>query len=264
MNALVDYSVQIEGVTLAFMTLLGLGVAQEPARAETRAVLKRVENVSEWERAEADAEAPRASTSGRRCDCCGVVGVSFWESRRWRSSIGALYLATETPLYVASAQLLLEPLRARAAGLEPTPNEVAMDVTQIESQIAILKSTSLLARVVRKERLFEDPEYGAGARVRGLSSLFSTLFGPREEWTRERARRPPIPPKLTATSGAAEEARSASSDRDNRSSSSFPSPPAIRPRRRGWPMRSPTHSWLINSMRGSRRPNAPPSGSASG
>jgi succinoglycan biosynthesis transport protein ExoP len=160
-------------------------------------VLKRVENVNDWERAEADADAN---------------GVDFGEAlrllqRRWRFVlgvaaltliIGALYLATETSLYVASAQLLLEPLRARAAGLEPTPNEVALDVTQIESQIAILKSTSLLARVVRKERLFEDPEYGASARARGLSSLFSILFGPRED-TDAGTAAPSDPPNLTAT-----------------------------------------------------------------
>jgi polysaccharide biosynthesis transport protein len=161
-------------------------------------VLKRVENVSDWERAEADADAR---------------GVDFGEAlrllrRRWRFVlgvatltlvIGALYLATETPLYVANAQLLLEPLRARAAGLEPTPNEVAMDVTQIESQIAILKSTSLLARVVRKERLFEDPEYGASAHARALSSLFSTLFGPREDVDARAGASPSDPPNLTAT-----------------------------------------------------------------
>jgi succinoglycan biosynthesis transport protein ExoP len=161
-------------------------------------VLKRVENVGDWERVEADAEAK---------------GVDFGEAlrllrRRWRFVlgvaaltlvIGALYVATETPLYVASAQLLLEPLRARAAGLDPTPNEVAMDVTQIESQIAILKSTSLLARVVRKERLFEDPEFGASAHARGLSSLLSTLFGPRDDADAGSTAAASDPPNLTAT-----------------------------------------------------------------
>ena len=154
-------------------------------------MLKRVENVNDWERAEADADAK---------------GVDLGEAlrllrRRWRFVlgvlaltlvVGALYLTTETPLYVANAQLLLEPLRARAAGLDPAPNEVAMDATQIESQIAILKSTSLLARVVRKERLAEDPEFGASPRTRGLSSLISSLFGAHEDADAAMGRRRPI------------------------------------------------------------------------
>jgi succinoglycan biosynthesis transport protein ExoP len=161
-------------------------------------MLKRVENVNDWERVDADAEAS---------------GVDLAEAlrllrRRWRFVfgvaaltlvIGALYLTTETPLYVANAQLLLEPLRARAAGLDLAPNEVAMDATQIESQIAILRSTSLLARVVRKERLFEDSEFGARARGRGLSSLIASLFGVREEAEPGAAASPSDPPNLTAT-----------------------------------------------------------------
>ncbi len=161
-------------------------------------MLKRVENVNDWERVEADAEAS---------------GVDLGEAlrrlrRRWRFVlgvaalslvIGALYLTTETPLYVANAQLLLEPLRARAAGLDPAPTEVAMDATQIESQIAILKSTSLLARVVRKEKLFEDPEYGASARTRGLASLLAILFGAREDADPEAGASSADPPNLTAT-----------------------------------------------------------------
>ena len=161
-------------------------------------MLKRVENVNDWERAEAGADAK---------------GVDLGEAlrrlrRRWRFVlgvaaltlvVGALYLTSETQLYVASAQLLLEPLRARAAGLEPTPNEVAMDATQIESQIAILKSTSLLARVVRKEKLGEDPEFGENPRARGLSSLLSALFGARVDAIAAPGAAPSDPPNLTAT-----------------------------------------------------------------
>jgi exopolysaccharide transport family protein len=87
--------------------------------------------------------------------------------------IGALYVARQTPLYTATTQLLLEPQREKAAGIDPILSAVALDQSAIESQIAVIRSPSLLRRVVVKERLTNDPEFGAGPAVAGGGLLAS-------------------------------------------------------------------------------------------
>ena len=67
--------------------------------------------------------------------------------------IGVIYLARATPLYTASTQVLLEQ-REKAPGLEPCQRCAAFDnYSYMENQLAILRSDSLLRRVVIKERL---------------------------------------------------------------------------------------------------------------
>jgi exopolysaccharide transport family protein len=87
--------------------------------------------------------------------------------------IGALYIARQTPLYTASAQLLLDPQREKITGQDPILTDVALDQSAIESEIAVIRSTSLLKRVVAKERLLNDPEFGAGPAVAGGGLLAS-------------------------------------------------------------------------------------------
>jgi capsular exopolysaccharide synthesis family protein len=137
-------------------------------------LLKRLERGRDFDLGEAESEA-------RAFDLAEAL---VWLGRRWRFiagvaaltvAVGWLYLSTQTPLYVASAQLLLEPLKERAS-LDPSPGAVGLDVAQIENQIAILKSTALLSRVVRKEQLAGDPEFGA-ARRDGLLRWFAASAG---------------------------------------------------------------------------------------
>jgi polysaccharide biosynthesis transport protein len=65
--------------------------------------------------------------------------------------IGAVYLARATPLYTASTQVLLEQ-REKPPGLEVSDGRVD-NYSYMENQLAILRSDSLLRRVVIKERL---------------------------------------------------------------------------------------------------------------
>ena len=81
--------------------------------------------------------------------------------------IGALYIARQTPLYTAGAQLLLDPRKEKAAGLDTVLTDAAFDQPAIESQMAVIRSTALLKRVVDKERLIDDPEFGSGPIVAG-------------------------------------------------------------------------------------------------
>jgi exopolysaccharide transport family protein len=87
--------------------------------------------------------------------------------------ISALYIARQTPLYTATAELLLDPQREKITGQDPILTDVALDLPTIESQIAVIHSTSLLRRVVVKERLLNDPEFGAGPAVAGGGLLAS-------------------------------------------------------------------------------------------
>jgi exopolysaccharide transport family protein len=110
--------------------------------------------------------------------------------------IGALYIARQTPLFTASAQLLLEPQREKATGPDPILSEVALDLPAIESQIAVIRSTSLLRRVVVKERLVNDPEFGAGPAGAGGGVLASI----RDFFSRSSP--PPPPPRAGQANGA--------------------------------------------------------------
>jgi polysaccharide biosynthesis transport protein len=89
-----------------------------------------------------------------------------------------IYLARATPLYTATTQVLLEQGQ-RAPGLEAVAGEGRYDqYSYVENQLAILRSDSLLRRVVNKERLAatqgtDDPKaadaavLGAIGRLRG-------------------------------------------------------------------------------------------------
>jgi polysaccharide biosynthesis transport protein len=89
--------------------------------------------------------------------------------------IGALYLARATPLYTATAQLLLDPRKEKAVGQDAIISDVALDQPMIESQIAIINSSSLLRRVVEKERLIDDPEFGGAPTGAGGQGLLATV-----------------------------------------------------------------------------------------
>ena len=93
--------------------------------------------------------------------------------------IGALYVARQTPLYTATTQLLLDRSREKAAGQDAVLSDVALDATAVESQFAIIRSSTLLIKVVEKERLVNDPEFGfvPSGSGSGLLAAISSFFG---------------------------------------------------------------------------------------
>ena len=84
---------------------------------------------------------------------------------------GAIYIVRQTPLYTASAQLLLEPNKAKPVSQDAAPVDMPLDMAAIESQIAVIKSSSLLRRVVNKEKLVSDSEFGTGPVGSGAGML---------------------------------------------------------------------------------------------
>ena len=114
--------------------------------------------------------------------------------------LGALNLSRQTPLYTASAQMLLEPNKTKPVSQDAVQNDMPLDLATLESQIAVIKSTSLLRRVVLKEKLVNDNEFGAGPIGPGSGMLTSikNFFG--------RATEPAATPKQATSSDAGADA----------------------------------------------------------
>src|SRR5262245_9618698 len=76
--------------------------------------------------------------------------------------IGYVYTLRQTPLYTAMAQVLLEPRKDKVPGADAVFNDTYLDYAMVEAQMAIIRSTVFLRRVVEKEHLVSDPEFGSG------------------------------------------------------------------------------------------------------
>src|SRR5437016_4185753 len=74
--------------------------------------------------------------------------------------IGVIMLMRQTPLYTATSLVLLDRQKEKAPGAEAILTDVNLDFAMVESQMAIIRSSIFLRRVVEKEHLVSDPEYG--------------------------------------------------------------------------------------------------------
>lgn len=119
--------------------------------------------------------------------------------RQWRIIAGAtaiallvatIWIARQTPIYMASVQLLLEPSRERGVG-EPMSWDWMMEQSYVENQMAIIRSTALARRVVEKERLAEGEAPPVAPR-RGWWEAFTGLFAAAP------AAVPPAPPPASS------------------------------------------------------------------
>ncbi|HEX3882397.1 MAG TPA: polysaccharide biosynthesis tyrosine autokinase [Stellaceae bacterium] len=77
--------------------------------------------------------------------------------------VGAVHLSRVTPLYTATAQVLLDAQREKPPGGESVFTNAILDSAVIESQMTVIKSSVLLRRVVEKEHLTLEPAAAAGA-----------------------------------------------------------------------------------------------------
>src|SRR5262249_50297487 len=85
-----------------------------------------------------------------------VVGVTLL--------VGIVSLLRQTPLYTATSQVLLDPQSEKIPGPNALRPEINFDLVMVENQMAIIRSTVFLRRVVEKERLVSDPEFGSSGR----------------------------------------------------------------------------------------------------
>ncbi len=105
--------------------------------------------------------------------------------RRWRFIVATAFTCailaagiclSLTPSYKATSQVLLDPRRQHVFG-DAGNQDSSLDSSVVDSQIPILLSTRLLAKVIDKEHLTEDPEFASPAKP-GLLDRIVGLFRP--------------------------------------------------------------------------------------
>ena len=101
----------------------------------------------------------------------------FW--RRWKLILAAaaavmalafLVLLTIAPRYTATAQVLLEPRKEKIFGADNILPELNLETGNVDSQLSVIQSINLLRRVVEKEKLTADAEFGQAASRRSAQS----------------------------------------------------------------------------------------------
>ena len=108
--------------------------------------------------------------------------------RQWKFILGvaaffillaAMFISRQTPLYTANVQLLLEPNKNKPLGQDSLQNDLPLDLSMVENQIAVIKSSALLGRVVTKEKLVNDAEFGGNplAPGAGMLAVIKNYFG---------------------------------------------------------------------------------------
>jgi len=102
------------------------------------------------------------------------------------------FIWVTTPLYQSTAELLIDPRQRQILDQEIVPtglgsSALGADTLLLDSQIEVIKSQSVLARVIEELRLTEDPEFvGTDARtpvtiVKDLAKL--VVYGPQNAHT---------------------------------------------------------------------------------
>jgi polysaccharide biosynthesis transport protein len=94
--------------------------------------------------------------------------------------LALLYGLIASPLYTASTQLLIDPRDRRIISNEVTPEAMAPDggIAMIESQLLVVTSDTVLRRVIARERLDTDPEFGGpSSDLAGMISRAVAPFG---------------------------------------------------------------------------------------
>jgi polysaccharide biosynthesis transport protein len=87
--------------------------------------------------------------------------------------LGLTYLALATPMYTATASLLVDP---RSRKIEETVQSgIGADTTLLESQVSVIMADGVLKRVAEKLNLASDPEFMA--QPSALTRMLNTVFG---------------------------------------------------------------------------------------
>jgi capsular exopolysaccharide synthesis family protein len=129
-----------------------------------------------------------ASTSGAyRVDVRELVRLL--NRRKWQIAgitalacvVTGLILVNLTPQYRATALVMLDTRKTKVTNTTDVLSSMSTDIAAVQTEIEVLKSASLLGRVVDKLRLDLDPEFGAAAptpigRVIGTIRAYATRY----------------------------------------------------------------------------------------
>jgi capsular exopolysaccharide synthesis family protein len=98
-------------------------------------------------------------------------------------AITGLVLMQLTPQYRANALVMLDSRKARVTNTTDVLGALSVDISAVQTEIEVLRSSSLLGRVVDKLRLDLDAEYGAvppsmlSIVIRQLRSTYTSIAG---------------------------------------------------------------------------------------
>ena len=86
------------------------------------------------------------------------------------TSIAVLVSFQLTPRYTATAEVLVDPRESKVADVEAVLAGLSSDASTIDSQIQVIRSRSLAARVIQQLALEDDPEFNASVKATGVIS----------------------------------------------------------------------------------------------
>ena len=98
-------------------------------------------------------------------------------------ALTGLVLSQLTPEYRATALVMLDTRKVRVTNTPDVVGGLTLDIPAMQTEIEVLRSVSLLGRVVDKLRLDQDPEYGAepisilGFVRREVHSIYGSWIG---------------------------------------------------------------------------------------
>jgi len=120
----------------------------------------------------------------------GKICSTLWHRRTTILSAAAvallaavLFVLVAPHRFTAVTEILIEPADLRAVANEAKPPNPASDTAllQVDSQVRVLTSDTVLRRVVDREGLAQDPEFTRGpSLLRGLLDQISTALGRRQ------------------------------------------------------------------------------------
>ncbi len=122
----------------------------------------------------------------RDFDRLDLAEVQRFLARRWRlviatavacAVLSGLICVAMTPVYTATSQILLDPRKQHIFGNDAGAQDSALDSSIVDSQVSIITSTRLLAKIIRKEDLADDPEFAAFAKPGLLERLVGLFRG---------------------------------------------------------------------------------------
>jgi exopolysaccharide transport family protein len=145
-------------------------------------------------------ETPVVSTADDAIDLRQILNFL---QRRWKLIATTALLVTAlafvvtialTPRYTATAQVLLEPKKDGIFGADSILPELNLDSGNVDSQISVIQSISLLRRVVEKYKLTQDPEFGL--EKPGLLAVIKGMIFPAQPTPEPAAGADQVPPAV--------------------------------------------------------------------
>ncbi|WP_150495852.1 GumC family protein [Roseibium aquae] len=103
------------------------------------------------------------------------------------AGITAAVSLTLTPVYQATARILIDPSVRQPFEDRAIPSRVMTDAFGVDSQVEVIRSSTILEQVVLSQNLIEDPEFGINAQPTGLSALLAPFLGSSDETSNQDA-----------------------------------------------------------------------------